>query len=177
MQSVRPPSKWLVAALMGALTPFALGSCDARDGTGPTDEVTPSSADRTTIWVPVHETYPGEDTLPPTPAVMIATPSSVAAGSTVALTYDDPIDGTRGAYFVIKDAAGNRLAALWSDRFTEMGAGWTSDIEHMEILDYPVLDAGPDMIIVPDILEPGDYTVCTLNAPTELCTTLTVTAS
>lgn len=177
MQYVRPPSKWLVATLIGALTTLVLGSCDARDGTGPTDETTPLSADRTTIWVPEHETHPEEGTLPPSPAVMIATPSTVAAGGTVALTYDDPVDGIRGAYFVMTNGTGAPVAGLWSDRYAEAGAGWTTDVENMEVLDFPVFDAGPDTIIVPDVLEPGEYTLCTENAPTEVCTALTVTAA
>jgi len=130
----------------------------------------------TTVWVPTHVSSPHEGTLPPSPRVMIATPSTVAPGGTVALTYDDPVDGLRGGYFVMTDASGTPVAGLWSDRYAEAGPGWTSDVEHMEVLDFPVFDAGPDTVIVPDVLEPGEYTLCTENAAPNVCTTLTVTA-
>ena len=144
-----------------------------------TDDPAPSATSSgapTTIWVPTHVSSPDEGTLPSSPRVMIATPSTVAAGDTVALTYDDPVDGLRGGYFVMTDDAGTPVAGLWSDRYAEAGAGWTSDVEHMEVLDFAVFDAGPDTIIVPDVLEPGEYTLCTENAAPNVCTTLTVTA-
>jgi|GEM_PF-2520163 len=164
-----------VTVLAGVACDDSSGTQSATTGDQTSSATVPGSP--TTVGNPTVPSPPTQETLPPSPAVMIATPSTVAAGGTVALTYDDPVDGIRGAYFVLTNGARTPVAGLWSDRYTEAGAGWTTDLENMEVLDFPVFDAGPDTIIVPDVLEPGEYTLCTENAPTEVCTALTVTAA
>lgn len=102
-------------------------------------------------------------------------PQSVSSGSEIAVRYDGRLAKNRGGYFYLVNSAGERIAGLWTDKDERGEAGYTTELEEFEILDFSVSGTGPDILLIPTELAPGRYRLCTANSAPDVCATVNVT--
>jgi len=115
--------------------------------------------------------------LAPTSGEITTARAHVAAGEVVELRY--PNDLERGVVFTLSpQRPGMRndpLFMLYSDAGSEGGTpSWRAVGEALDATDVGVGGPGPDRLLLPPKLEPGDYRVCTANAAYN-CVNLSVT--
>jgi hypothetical protein len=102
---------------------------------------------------------------------MTVTPTTAHPGDAVSLSF--PTEQLRGVGFILTARDGGTTYQLTSnamDRGREPtwspeGSGW---------VDVGISGPGPDQVLIPPVAAPGDYELCTGNAPAEQCVSLTV---
>ena len=111
------------------------------------------------------------------PDLLVVDPARAAPGDVVALTF--PEETTRGILFTLDERGGD----VWSTRFfltsDGPGAGWQREwwpvnAEGMAIPDIGVGGVGPDRVLIPEVVEPGGYRICTGNAGQDFCAELEI---
>lgn len=145
-------SLWVAVVLMAA-TLHACGSPSSPEG----DAGAPGSSDEPAAV---------------RPGLMVVEPEQVSSGEQVALTF--PEQTLRGLVFVLQQRTGDG----WQLRAYLASApgggppeepGWYPPDAPPDVEDVGVADAGPDIVQIPDDAEPGDYRICTMNAPERMC--------
>jgi hypothetical protein len=111
------------------------------------------------------------------PGLMVVEPAQVAPGERVALTF--PEQTLRGLAFVLQQQAedGWQLRAYLTSAPGEGPPGepgWYPPDAPPDVEDVGIVDTGPDMIRIPDEAEPGDYRICTMNAPERMCSAISI---
>ena len=113
------------------------------------------------------------------PDLLVIDPARAAPGDVVALTF--PEETSRGVLFVFDQ----RVDDTWVTRFyfTSDGPGagwerqwWPADAEGMAVPDIGVGGPGPDRVLIPDVVEPGSYRICTGNAGADFCAPIEIAA-
>jgi hypothetical protein len=113
------------------------------------------------------------------PDLIVADQAEVEPGAVVALSF--PEHTNRGVLFVLDQRVDN----AWVTRFflTSDGPGqgwerewWPVDAAGMAVPDIGVGGPGPDRVLVPEVVEPGAYRICTGNAGADFCAPIEIVA-
>jgi len=111
------------------------------------------------------------------PDLIIAEPSEARPGEIVSLTF--PTGWDRGILYAIEVALGDgweRRNLLISDANGAQPTWFDSGGENVVVEMIGIVGAGPDRVLIPDVLEPGDYRICTGNAGENICTPIEIVA-
>ena len=108
---------------------------------------------------------------------MVIEPEQVAPGEQVALTF--PEQNLRGLAFVLQQQAedGWQLRAYLTSAPGDGPPGepgWYPPDAPPDVEDVGIVDTGPDMVQIPDEAEPGEYRICTMNAPERMCSAINI---
>lgn len=111
------------------------------------------------------------------PGLMVIEPEQVAPGEQVALTF--PEQNLRGLAFVLQQQAedGWQLRAYLTSAPGDGPPGepgWYPPDAPPDVEDVGIVDTGPDMVQIPDEAEPGEYRICTMNAPERMCSAINI---
>lgn len=113
------------------------------------------------------------------PDLIAVDPKTAAPGEVVALAFAEAT--TRGILFALDELVDDR----WVTRFylTSDGPGqgwqrewWPVDAEGVAVPDIGVGGPGPDRVLIPDVVEPGNYRICTGNAGADFCAPIEIVA-
>lgn len=111
------------------------------------------------------------------PARMTLEPSRAAPGALIAIRFPGGHD--RGVLYAIDARFGEvweRRALLLSDANGGRPQWAPADGEDLVVEMVGIGGEGPDRLIVPDVLDTGQYRICTANAVEALCVPLDVVA-
>lgn len=113
------------------------------------------------------------------PSVIAADSTLVKAGSLLSIRF--PSEMLRGVHFVLESRHGDswqveyHLTSDWGDGSYEPQARKAGpDLEGFAIPDIGVGGPGPDVLLIPADVSPGEYRVCTGNARPNVCVLVTV---
>jgi len=115
------------------------------------------------------------------PDLLVIDPAEAAPGDVVALTF--PEETNRGVLFVLDQRV---VDDTWVSRFflTSDGPGqgwerqwWPVDAAGVAVPDIGVGGNGPDRVLIPDVIEPGTYRICTGNAGADFCAPIEIVGS
>ena len=118
--------------------------------------------------------------LPPLPDPDVGTfelsPANPQPDTTFEATFDP--DNARGGYFTLDQWSGSKWldpAFLLESDANDGAPTWTSIDGEFEVLDYGVSGAGPDGLVLPDVIDAGIWRLCTANARDHVCAQLRIT--
>ena len=151
-----------VGVCAASLTFLSSGCGEAVRDSGSATDPTGVSPD---ISTPITERDSGE---------MSSDVDVVERGHEVNLSFAGSLAELRGGYFLLIAESGERVAGLWSDRNEEGVPGFTLDLDNFEILAFGVTGPGPDRVLIPEEIEPGQYQICTANSDPESCVAVTI---
>lgn len=143
---------------------------------GSTSEVpTSASGQAEAAQLPDADPYDGASTNKP--ELLVIDPSSAEAGEQVELTF--PQGTSRGVAFTLEREA--RGGWAWThgltsgvDGYGDGRPSWVARGTSFGWDDIGVEGVGPDLILLPDELDPGSYRICTANARSNFCGELKV---
>jgi hypothetical protein len=104
------------------------------------------------------------------PARMVVQPAAAQPGEIVALQFPGGWD--RGVLFALdaaRDGGWERRFYLLSDANGGATAWYRPDADDLMVEMVGIGGPGPDHVPIPDVLEPGDYRICTANALENMC--------
>jgi hypothetical protein len=103
---------------------------------------------------------------------MTVSPTTAHPGDAVSLSF--PTEQLRGVGFILAARDGGATYQLTSNAMNrEREPTWSS--EGSGWVDIGIPGPGPDKVLIPPVVAPGEYDLCTGNAPTEQCVSITVT--
>lgn len=103
------------------------------------------------------------------PDLMVATPATVAAGSTLELRFPQPT--VRGIGFMLERPVDGAWVLAYQLLAAQPGEqpSWAEADAEIMIAAIGILGPGPDLLLVPDSAPPGDYRLCTNLESTYAC--------
>lgn len=107
-------------------------------------------------------------------ALMTAVPRSPKAGEQISMFFRGSLADGRGGFYRLEDNSRQLVAGMWSNTGEFDKPGFTLDIDAFVILDYAVFGPGPDQLLLPVEVAPGDYQLCTANSRPETCLPITI---
>jgi len=105
---------------------------------------------------------------------MSVSPAEVQAGDQISATYEGDLVDSRGGYFYLENSEQEPIAGLWTDQHESGKAGYTTDLDRFNMLDFAVSGPGPDKLMTPSGLAPGEYRLCTANSRLQACAKLII---
>jgi hypothetical protein len=113
------------------------------------------------------------------PDLLVFDPPEAGPGDVVALGF--PEETTRGILFVLDQRVGDAWVTSFLLTSDGPGAGWQRewwpvDAEGVAVPDIGVGGLGPDRVLIPEVVEPGDYRICTGNAGADFCAPIEIVA-
>lgn len=152
-------------------------ACSPGDGTTRDDE---SASATTSGSVPSASFTAGAsagESLEVMPDVIVAEPSAVRPGETVRLELlQESMRGIGWALERREDGRWRHLYDLISDKRGGPPA-WQEVGGDIEIDLVAITGSGPDIVVIPESAEPGDYRICTLFVEHGFCASLTILPS
>lgn len=151
----------------------------ALSGCGLSDAVSTSgSGEETETQIP--EADPFDKAATNRPELLVISPPTAEPGDQVELSF--PQGTSRGVAFTLEEAA--RGGWAWThvltsgvDGYSDGKPSWVARGTSYGWDDIGVNGLGPDLILLPDGLDPGAHRICTANAGTNFCGEMTVTGS
>lgn len=151
----------------------------ALSGCGSSDVVTAAgSGAETATQLPEADPFDGAATN--RPELLVISPGMAEPGDQVELSF--PQGTSRGVAFTLEEAA--RGGWAWThvltsgvDGYSDGKPSWVARGTPYGWEDIGVNGSGPDLILLPEGIDPGAYRICTANAGTNLCGEITVTGS
>jgi hypothetical protein len=106
------------------------------------------------------------------PDLIVVDPQKAEPGDIVALQF--PQETTRGILFALEQRVGETWALRYFLTSDGPGPGWRlnwqlAGEQGAAVEDIGVGGFGPDHVPIPEVVDPGDYRICTANAGDEFC--------
>ena len=105
--------------------------------------------------------------------------SLVKPGETLSILF--PEEPIRGVHFVLERRQGDgwdlryHLVSDWGGERDPVS--FPADSEQFAVEDVGIGGPGPDVVLVPEVAEPGQYRICTGNMRENICATVTIEAA